>query len=205
MDEKKISNLLELGASRATAIRQVEPCPRHETKANGRCLPQCFTSALKAAKWDTNEAAVLIWDDKHMNAKDEGSAPDVVASSSKGKGRVEPMQSDSDDGGEDIDEDEDDYGFAEEDEEAAAGDEFFQDDDEDVAEVGADPFAQISFQKDRKVTVIEVEEIPERATITVDGKEEDVLIMPQGEWMKGCPEGTEQSVRRRSAAFSQHG
>lgn len=47
----------------------------------------------------------------------------------------------------------------------------------------------IFYSKDRKEEVIEVEEDPE--TAVVDG--ETVDLMMQGEWMKGCPEGSEQS------------
>ncbi len=49
--------------------------------------------------------------------------------------------------------------------------------------------AGIFFSKDRREEVIEVEEDPESTVI--DGMQ--VKIMTQGEWMKGCPEGGEQS------------
>ncbi|KAJ3556879.1 hypothetical protein NM688_g1784 [Phlebia brevispora] len=53
----------------------------------------------------------------------------------------------------------------------------------------ADPYAGIFFSKDRREEVIEVEEEPEGATI----QNEQVKLMTQGQWMKGCPEGGEQS------------
>lgn len=50
----------------------------------------------------------------------------------------------------------------------------------------------IFFSKDRKEEVIEVEEQPE--VIHVPGSiGKQVKLMTQGEWMKGCPEGGEQS------------
>ncbi|KAK0468344.1 uncharacterized protein EV420DRAFT_1503974 [Desarmillaria tabescens] len=52
-----------------------------------------------------------------------------------------------------------------------------------------DPYSGIFFSKDRREEVIEVEEDPE--TTVIDGVQ--VKIMTQGEWMKGCPEGGEQS------------
>ncbi|KAG7449236.1 uncharacterized protein BT62DRAFT_964259 [Guyanagaster necrorhizus] len=52
-----------------------------------------------------------------------------------------------------------------------------------------DPYSGIFFSKDRREEVIEVGEDPESTVI--DGIQ--VKIMTQGEWMKGCPEGGEQS------------
>ncbi|KAG6919415.1 hypothetical protein DXG01_006298 [Tephrocybe rancida] len=49
----------------------------------------------------------------------------------------------------------------------------------------------IFFSKDRKEEVIEVEEQPE--VVKLSGFNEPVKLMTQGEWMKGCPEGGEQS------------
>ncbi len=47
----------------------------------------------------------------------------------------------------------------------------------------------IFFSKDRREEVIEIEEEPESAFIA----NEQVKLMTQGQWMKGCPEGGEQS------------
>ena len=49
----------------------------------------------------------------------------------------------------------------------------------------------IFFSKDRREEVIEVEEEPE--TVFVPDADEQAKIMTQGQWMKGCPEGGEQS------------
>lgn len=49
----------------------------------------------------------------------------------------------------------------------------------------------IFFSKDRREEVIEVEEDAEMAQIP--GFDEGIKIMSQGQWMKGCPEGSEQS------------
>lgn len=49
----------------------------------------------------------------------------------------------------------------------------------------------IFFSKDRQETVIEVEEEPE--TVTAPKSSVTLRILTQGQWMKGCPEGSEQS------------
>ena len=49
----------------------------------------------------------------------------------------------------------------------------------------------IFFSKDRREEVIEVEEEPE--TVFIPDANEQVKLMTQGQWMKGCPEGGEQS------------
>ena len=49
----------------------------------------------------------------------------------------------------------------------------------------------IFFSKDRREEVIEVEEEPE--TVTVPDVNQQAKLMTQGQWMKGCPEGGEQS------------
>lgn len=51
--------------------------------------------------------------------------------------------------------------------------------------------AGIFFSKDRREEVIEVEEEPE--TAHVPDVNEEATLMTQGQWMKGCPEGSEQS------------
>ncbi|KAI0092127.1 ubiquitin conjugating enzyme family protein [Irpex rosettiformis] len=55
----------------------------------------------------------------------------------------------------------------------------------------ADPYAGIFFSKDRREEVIEVEEEPE--TVFVPDANEQAKLLTQGQWMKGCPEGGEQS------------
>lgn len=49
----------------------------------------------------------------------------------------------------------------------------------------------IFFSKDRREEVIEIDEIPE--TILIDEANETIPLVTQGQWMKGCPEGGEQS------------
>lgn len=49
----------------------------------------------------------------------------------------------------------------------------------------------IFFSKDRKEEVIEIEEIPEM--MVVFETNQTVPILTQGQWMRGCPEGGEQS------------
>jgi hypothetical protein len=49
----------------------------------------------------------------------------------------------------------------------------------------------IFFSKDRREEVIEIEEYPE--TLVIPGTTEVVNLLTQGQWMKGCPEGGEQS------------
>ena len=51
--------------------------------------------------------------------------------------------------------------------------------------------AGIFFSKDRREEVIEVEEEPEM--VKMPGVNEKIPLMTQGQWMKGCPEGSEQS------------
>ncbi|KAH9939239.1 ubiquitin conjugating enzyme family protein [Epithele typhae] len=69
--------------------------------------------------------------------------------------------------------------------------------DSDYEDIGAsnaaavDPYAGIFFSKDRKEEVIEVEEEPEM--VKLPRCTEKMPLMTQGQWMKGCPEGSEQS------------
>ena len=49
----------------------------------------------------------------------------------------------------------------------------------------------IFFSKERREEVVEIEEDPEVAYIPE--MRENVKLMTQGQWMKGCPEGGEQS------------
>ncbi|KAF9259490.1 hypothetical protein L218DRAFT_908179 [Marasmius fiardii PR-910] len=57
--------------------------------------------------------------------------------------------------------------------------------------VESDPYAGIFFSKDRREEVIEVEEEPE--VVTLPNINASIKLMTQGQWMKGCPEGGEQS------------
>lgn len=49
----------------------------------------------------------------------------------------------------------------------------------------------IFFSKDRREEVIEIEEDPE--LVQLKGYKEPVKLISQGQWMKGCPEGSEQT------------
>ncbi|KAI1795079.1 ubiquitin conjugating enzyme family protein [Ganoderma leucocontextum] len=97
------------------------------------------------------------------------------------------------------DDDDEDEAPDEGDEDGDDDDEYIDYDDyEDFEEnVGAsnnaavDPYAGIFFSKDRREEVIEVEEEPEM--VLLPGINEKVPLMTQGQWMKGCPEGGEQS------------
>ena len=51
--------------------------------------------------------------------------------------------------------------------------------------------AGVFFSKDRREEVIEVGEEPEM--VTISGTSQTIQVMTQGQWMKGCPEGGEQS------------
>jgi hypothetical protein len=51
--------------------------------------------------------------------------------------------------------------------------------------------------KDQTKTVIESEELSEETQVVVKGKRVKVKKMTLSQWMKGCPEGGEQSVSRK--------
>ncbi|KAF8529120.1 ubiquitin conjugating enzyme family protein [Hysterangium stoloniferum] len=84
------------------------------------------------------------------------------------------------------------------DDDEGSGDEFLDYDSDYDEKVDAsrgvpdvDPYAGIFFSKDRREEVIEVEEDPE--IIKLAGVNINIKTMTQGQWMKGCPEGGEQS------------
>ena len=54
------------------------------------------------------------------------------------------------------------------------------------------PVLGIFFSKDRREEVIEVEE--EAETAFIPDANEQAKLMTQGQWMKGCPEGSEQGL-----------
>jgi hypothetical protein len=55
----------------------------------------------------------------------------------------------------------------------------------------SDRITGIFFSKDRREEVIEIEEEPE--VVFIPEANEQVKLMTQSQWMKGCPEGGEQS------------
>lgn len=161
--EKSIRQLVEMGATRAQA-----------------------KAALKKHK-DVMEAAEQIFDGRFDDVVDEdevidGEPASTIDDSLKRSIAVISQNGDSDEE-EEITEDD---GEAED----------FIDYDSDVEAVqleiaDIDPYAGVFFSKDRKEEVIEVDEEPE--FVTVPGFSERVRLITRGEWMKGCPEGSEQS------------
>lgn len=145
-------------------------------------------SALRASKGDVNEAAIVVFDPIHANAT--ATEPDH-----------EPSDGIQQDGSSQhsIDEDDDDHYSGSEAGNMHDDIDFFGAEHE---EAGADPFAQISFKKDRRETMVEIEEPSEKVEISVGDACEPAWIMPQGEWMKGCAAGNEQSVSSLSSPNS---
>ncbi|KAH9854945.1 ubiquitin conjugating enzyme family protein [Lenzites betulinus] len=163
--EREVQQLVEMGATVAQA-----------------------RAALKQHK-DVMEAAERIFDGSFDHIVDEDG--DVPMSSSevvKQKPRmITPNDEDDDDGGSDgaLDEGDDedyiDYDY----------DSDFEEKPGQSNGAAVDPYAGIFFSKDRREEVIEVEEEPEM--VILSGSTEKVPLMTQGQWMKGCPEGSEQS------------
>ncbi|KAI0371531.1 ubiquitin conjugating enzyme family protein [Pilatotrama ljubarskyi] len=163
--EREVQQLVEMGATVAQA-----------------------RAALKQHK-DVMEAAERIFDGSFDHIVDEDG--DVAMSCSEKiqqKPRMmTPNDEDEDDGGSDggqddgDDEDYIDYDY----------DSDFEEKTGQSNGAAVDPYAGIFFSKDRREEVIEVEEEPEY--ISMPGVTEKVPLMTQGQWMKGCPEGSEQS------------
>lgn len=172
--EREVQQLVEMGATPAQA-----------------------RAALKQHK-DVMEAAERIFDGSFDNVVDdvEMASPTAKPSPLKAKNARMITPDDEDEDGDpeagDEDDDVEDY-----DDDGSIED--FVDYDSDLeakAEAGkgasnADPYAGIFFSKDRREEVIEVEEEPEEVYIA--DASETVKLMTQGQWMKGCPEGSEQS------------
>ncbi|EPQ59915.1 hypothetical protein GLOTRDRAFT_32925, partial [Gloeophyllum trabeum ATCC 11539] len=147
--------------------------------------PAQARAALRQYK-DVMQAAEHIFDGKFDNVMDEDNdaANALSRETVSGAQRMATPEDDEDMGVED-DESDDMDGFGEYD----SDEEFQQEPGKPLAD--ADPYAGIFFSKDRREEVIEVEEEPE--TVRVPEWDEHGRIMTQGEWMKGCPEGSEQS------------
>ncbi|KAH8092454.1 ubiquitin conjugating enzyme family protein [Cristinia sonorae] len=167
--EREIQQLIEMGATRAQA-----------------------KAALKQHR-DVMEAAERIFDGEYADVVDEDE--DIEMSSAKEREKPKVARMVTPDGDDDEDE-----------ELGDAGDDYDEDDVEDFADYdsdyeakaetsrgpsNADPYAGIFFSKDRREEVIEVEEEPENVFVPDAG--ENANLMTQGQWMKGCPEGGEQS------------
>ncbi|KAL4245719.1 hypothetical protein ABKN59_001670 [Abortiporus biennis] len=171
--EQEIQQLVEMGASRAQA-----------------------KAALKKHK-DVMEAAERIFDGSFDDVVDDDGDVDMQSTqpgSSKKQRIATPDDDEEEEEGEDaeMEENEDE----EEDDEDDVADYYSDSDFEPQTDSGtgvatADPYAGIFFSKDRREEVIEVEEEPE--TVFVPDANETVHVMTQGQWMKGCPEGGEQS------------
>ncbi|TFK43556.1 hypothetical protein BDQ12DRAFT_675170 [Crucibulum laeve] len=164
MMENEVQQLVEMGATPAQA-----------------------RAALRQYK-DVMQAAERFFEGKFDHIKDgDGDVP--MASGSEVKRATRPATPEDED-------DEMDYdveGEGEDDEED------YVDYDSDFGErmdtgkgiSDVDPYSGIFFSKDRREEVIEVEEEPESVIIHEIG--ETIKLMTQGQWMKGCPEGGEQS------------
>ncbi|KAI0041565.1 hypothetical protein FA95DRAFT_1548568 [Auriscalpium vulgare] len=149
-------------------------------------------AALKRYK-DVMQAAERIFDgafDDVVDDVDDGDVSMASAGPSGVRGR-DPVArlatpEDEDDVVEDTAEgsdDEDDYGNYDSDYEIK--------DDSERERVDIDPYAGVFFSKDRREEVIEVEEQSEVVHLLKEN--EDVSLLTQSQWMKGCPEGGEQS------------
>lgn len=174
MDPKAVAQLMDMGVSRPAAI-----------------------SALRACKGDINEAAVVVFDPLHADATLDEDAHTTAPATKPTTDTSITVPTTPLDGGSVPDDEDGDEGY-DQDSDESGGDDGMHDDIDffgnEVEEIGADPFAQISFQKDRKVVMVEIEEAAEKVKLTINRVSEPAYIMPQGEWMKGCAEGNEQSV-----------
>ncbi|THH29394.1 hypothetical protein EUX98_g4806 [Antrodiella citrinella] len=169
--EREIQQLVEMGATRGQA-----------------------RAALKQHR-DVMEAAERIFDGSFDHVVDGDDDIEMSSASTREKPRVSRMM--TPDADEDDEQELEDPGddYDEDDIEDFAGEDY-DSDYEAKAEAGrgpsnADPYAGIFFSKDRREEVIEVEEEPE--TVYVPDADEQAKLMTQGQWMKGCPEGGEQS------------
>ncbi|KAJ6613484.1 hypothetical protein B0H10DRAFT_2048706 [Mycena sp. CBHHK59/15] len=64
----------------------------------------------------------------------------------------------------------------------------------------ADPYAGVFFSKDHRQEIIEIEEEPE--IVLIPDSNEQVKLMTQGEWMKGCPPPSQGSGGEQSFLFA---
>jgi hypothetical protein len=62
--------------------------------------------------------------------------------------------------------------------------------------IDCDPYKDLNLSKDRRETVIELEQICKQVKVKLRSKMVLVREMTQAQWMKGCPEGSEQSVSK---------
>ncbi|KAL5530457.1 hypothetical protein ACEPAF_6715 [Sanghuangporus sanghuang] len=164
--EKEVAQIVEMGATAAQA-----------------------RAALRKYK-DVMRAAEKIFDGEFADVMDDDVQPSDTAAKPSGRAErprmITPEEDNSDaETGSDIDLNEDD------DEDEYIDYDSDYGDPKPFTTASADPYAGIFFSKDRKEEVIEVEEEPE--SIFIPGVAEPLKLLTQGQWMKGCPEGSEQS------------
>lgn len=130
---------------------------------------------------DVMQAAEKIFDGNFDHIKDDD---DLDASSSEAKRRPRLTTPDEEDVEPDDEQDEEvDYMDYDSDFETQSGG------NQIITDI--DPYSGIFFSKNRREEVIEVEEEPD--AVEIPEIKEMVKLMTQGQWMKGCPEGGEQS------------
>ncbi|KAF4619548.1 hypothetical protein D9613_005238 [Agrocybe pediades] len=175
MSETEVLQLVEMGATMAQA-----------------------RAALKQYK-DVMQAAERFFEGKFDHIKDDDVEIPFKATEPQTTRLTTPTYDDG--------EDEDGMNSADEDDEEGGEDE--DEDDEEFADydsddmmpgitanpggtiANVDPYSGIFFSKDRREEVIEIEECPE--AVYIPEIDDTVPILSQGQWMKGCPEGGEQS------------
>ncbi|KAG9317659.1 ubiquitin conjugating enzyme family protein [Chiua virens] len=160
----------------------------HQLVEMGATVPQA-RAALRKYK-DVMQAAERIFDGEFPNVTD--SDGDVRMAPVTPTGPMSPSRTPAALSPEQVDEDED-LDMRDNDNEDDVDDYIDYDSDyetrRNTGEV--DPYAGVFFSKDRREEVIEVEEEPESTVFP--GFKEPVKLMMQGDWMRGCPEGTEQT------------
>ncbi|GBE80076.1 ubiquitin conjugating enzyme family protein [Sparassis latifolia] len=144
-------------------------------------------AALERYK-DVMQAAERIFDGSFDHIIDDGGASESSAPARPKQNANRPITPDDAEG---EDEEVDDGNEDDEDEDYVDYDSDYEDKVTGRSNSNADPYAGIFFSKDRREEVIEVEEEPEVAM--VPDVNEQATLMNQGQWMKGCPEGGEQS------------
>ncbi|KAF5321022.1 hypothetical protein D9619_001097 [Psilocybe cf. subviscida] len=136
---------------------------------------------------DVMQAAERIFEGKFDHIQDDD---DAKTPPSKAPARRPITPDDDDDDNDDTMGSDDEAEQDDSEEEYIDYDSDFQMETTATSNANVDPYSGIFFSKDRREEVIEIEEVPEIMVGDDNGK---IPIMTQGEWMKGCPEGGEQS------------
>ncbi|KIM46212.1 hypothetical protein M413DRAFT_16929 [Hebeloma cylindrosporum] len=166
MSETEIQQLVEMGATVSQA-----------------------RAALQQYK-DVMQAAEQFFEGKFDHIRDDDVEMSSVTSTAKSLRPVTPEDDEDIDSGGDQEEDDDDgadYADYDSDFEEMNG----ISSNPRTGNANVDPYSGIFFSKDRREEVIEVEEYPE--TMIIPETNETIPLLTQGQWMKGCPEGGEQS------------